>query len=216
LNKGIKLKLYPTIIGVLGLGLLVLLLSRLSDSSWFEATSPEAIVTPRPKPLPSGSPEGVPSRSPTPQPTITPSPAATVVAPESTSNATPNSIPVVRQGQLRVSNQTAHPVRVVLLSQKFEPPKQSGTINSNLSSAMIDSSSLYNEPAHWDFAPQEGSTRGLILSLPDGNLQVKDGDVLVMFAQDGSRRYWGPYVVGQMSLPVWNSETSEWQLTLQP
>jgi hypothetical protein len=104
----------------------------------------------------------------------------------------------------------------VLISQKFEPTKQSGTINSNLSSATINNSSLYNEPAHWDFAPQEGSTRGLILSLPDGNLQVKDQDVLVVFAQDGSRRYWGPYVIGQMLLPVWNSETSEWQLTLQP
>jgi hypothetical protein len=37
----------------------------------------------------------------------------------------------------------------------------------------------------------------------------------VAFAQDGSRRYWGPYVVGETSSPEWNPQTQEWQLVLQ-
>jgi hypothetical protein len=73
----------------------------------------------------------------------------------------------------------------------------------------------YLKPAHWDFAPGEGSRQGLILSLPDGDLKLKKGDILVAFAQDGSRRYWGPYVVGETTLPVRNSK-SEWQLILKP
>jgi hypothetical protein len=56
----------------------------------------------------------------------------------------------------------------------------------------------------------------LILSLPQGNLKLKQGDILVAFAQDGSRRYWGPYVVGETTAPILNRKTSEWQLILQP
>ena len=100
-------------------------------------------------------------------------------------------------GGLRMSNQSDQPVRVALLAKP-------GT---NLP---------YSEPAHWDFAPGEGSRQGLILSLPNGNLKLKKGDILVAFAQDGSRRYWGPYVVGETTSPIWNSEVSEWQLILQP
>lgn len=100
-------------------------------------------------------------------------------------------------GALRISNQTDQPVRVALLAQS-------------------SSNSVYAEPAHWDFAPGEGSREGLILSLPDGNLKLKKGDILVAFAQDGSRRYWGPYVVGETTAPIWNSKASEWQLILQP
>jgi hypothetical protein len=73
-----------------------------------------------------------------------------------------------------------------------------------------------NDPVHWDFEPGEGGYQGLILSLPQGDLQLEVGDILVAFAQDGSRRYWGPYVVGETSLPYWNVERSEWQLLLQP
>jgi hypothetical protein len=83
-------------------------------------------------------------------------------------------------------------------------------------SAKPSANSPYAEPAHWDFAPGEGSRQGLILSLPNGNLKLKQGDILVAFAQDGSRRYWGPYVVGETAAPIWNSKVSEWQLILQP
>jgi len=100
-------------------------------------------------------------------------------------------------GSLRVSNRSEHPVRVALLSKRqAEKP--------------------YGKPAHWDFAPGEGGGKGLMLSLPEGKLQVKRGDIVVVFAQDGSRRYWGPYVAGETASPAWNSTVGEWQLTLQP
>jgi cytoskeletal protein RodZ len=105
-------------------------------------------------------------------------------------------------GALRVSNQTDHPLRVALLLK--EPAPTAAT------------KPKYDEPVHWDFAPGEGSTQGLVLSLPEGNLKLKKGDILVAFAQDGSRRYWGPFVVGETDTPVLNRKTSEWQLILQP
>ncbi|AFZ06028.1 hypothetical protein Osc7112_1507 [Oscillatoria nigro-viridis PCC 7112] len=100
-------------------------------------------------------------------------------------------------GSLRVSNRSEHPVRVALLSKR--QAKES-----------------YGKPAHWDFAPGEGGDKGLMLSLPEGKLQVKRGDILVVFAQDGSRHYWGPYVAGETASPAWNSTAGEWQLILQP
>lgn len=95
-------------------------------------------------------------------------------------------------GTLRLSNQTNQPVRLALLSRS----KQA------------------SPPAHWDFAPQEGSEKGLPLSLPDGKLQLSKGDVVVAFAQDGSRRYWGPYIVGETPYPMWNQKQKEWWLIL--
>ncbi|OKH35150.1 hypothetical protein NIES2101_37965 [Calothrix sp. HK-06] len=95
-------------------------------------------------------------------------------------------------GTLRLSNQTNQPVRLALLSRS----KQA------------------KPAAHWDFAPQEGSEKGLLLSLPDGKLQLSKGDVVVAFAQDGSRRYWGPYIVGETPFPMWNSQQKEWWLIL--
>lgn len=112
-----------------------------------------------------------------------------------------------RQGVLRVSNPTEFPVRVALLSRKSTKP---------IDPAQSKASNGYDVPAHWDFAPQEGGTKGLIVSLPDRRLKVKKGDVLVAFAQDGSRRYWGPYVVGETESPVWSAKAGEWQLSLQP
>ncbi|WP_066425289.1 hypothetical protein [Anabaena sp. 4-3] len=106
------------------------------------------------------------------------------------------------QGNLRMSNQTDQPVRLALLV------RQSGNKSSVKAQADI--------PAHWDFDPQEGSAQGLILSLPNGNLKIEKGDILVAFAQDGSRRYWGPYVVGETSLPKWNAQQQEWLLVLTP
>ncbi len=107
-----------------------------------------------------------------------------------------------QQGSLRMSNQTDQPVRLALLARE-SPVK--GSVGKKIS---------YDVPAHWDFAPSEGSNKGLILSLPNGNLKLEKGDILVAFAQDGSRRYWGPYVVGETSLPIWNSQNQEWQLVL--
>ena len=106
-------------------------------------------------------------------------------------------------GSLRMSNKTTQPVRLALLARQSS--SKSATVNKNKSSI----------PAHWDFAPQEGNERGLVLSLPQANLRLKKGDILVAFAQDGSRRYWGPYVVGETSSPEWNPQTKEWQLVLQ-
>lgn len=104
---------------------------------------------------------------------------------------------VARRGTLRVSNPTAYPVRLALLEQS-------------------SSGKSYEKPAHWDFAPMEGSSQGLMLSLPEEPLKLKKGDILMAFAQDGSRLYWGPYVVGKTPLPVWNPQNAEWQLVLHP
>ncbi|WP_392530943.1 hypothetical protein [Nostoc sp. C117] len=106
------------------------------------------------------------------------------------------------QGNLRMSNRTNQPVRLALLARQ-SVAKGSGVKQTQ-----------YDVPAHWDFAPQEGSDKGLILSLPQNNLKLEKGDILVAFAQDGSRRYWGPYVVGETQLPQWNSQNKEWQLVL--
>ncbi|MEA5571530.1 hypothetical protein [Calothrix sp. UHCC 0171] len=103
-------------------------------------------------------------------------------------------------GSLRMSNQTTQPVRLALLARRGEVKGGGGN--------------AADVPAHWDFAPQEGNDKGLVLSLPNGNLKLAKGDVLVAFAQDGSRKYWGPYVVGETPLPAWNSEGKEWQLIL--
>ncbi|NMG07748.1 hypothetical protein [Brasilonema sp. UFV-L1] len=107
-------------------------------------------------------------------------------------------------GTLRMSNQTNQPVRLALLSRR--------SLNKGSSSGQTKDA----VPAHWDFAPQEGNEKGLILALPNGQLELQKGDILVAFAQDGSRRYWGPYVVGETSLPSWNSQNKEWQLILSP
>lgn len=109
---------------------------------------------------------------------------------------------------LRMSNQTDEPIRLAFLAR--QPTKN------NSAHKKITSKPEYDIPAHWDFAPQEGSSKGLILSLPQGNLHLAKGDILVAFAQDGSGRYWGPYVVGETSLPTWNSQNQEWQLVLTP
>lgn len=121
----------------------------------------------------------------------------------SLTSASEGSATAVRQGVLRISNPTGYPVRVALLAQKSQ-------------SAAIEAAVSYDLPAHWDFAPQEGGAKGLIVSLPNRNLKVTQGDILVAFAQDGSRRYWGPYVVGETTLPRWNSKSAEWELVLQP
>ncbi|MGB3402885.1 MAG: hypothetical protein WBA77_09360 [Microcoleaceae cyanobacterium] len=113
------------------------------------------------------------------------------------STSPPQTTTAATTGALRVSNPTQHPVRIALLSSSEDTFK-----------------TLY--PVHWDFAPQEGSQTGLLLSLPEQSLDLQPGDILVGFAQDGSRRYWGPYIVGETDLPLWVAEGKEWQLILQP
>ncbi len=218
-SKGTRLRFYPAVIVILGAGLLVLLLSRLEITVQRESPAPSQA-----DPTETESPVAVNpalERSPTPPtPTVSPtvSPTPTPITPtegqaerqaEGQAPATP--LTAGNLGKLRVSNPTDHPVRVALLAQKSEAAENSASVNSG---AELDLT--FVEPVHWDFAPGEGRTRGLILSLPDQDLQLQDGDVLVAFAQDGSRRYWGPYVVGQTASPQWNSETTEWQLVIQP
>lgn len=193
MTNDLKLKIYPAIIVVLGLSLVALLLSRIqiqiasSDSTSVMPLPTEPEVPPAPEiPAPS-------SPSPIAESPATPTPQAPV-APSPTTAASAN-----LQGGLRVRNQTPFPIRLALL------PQQSS-----------ESTITYNQPVHWDFAPEEGKAKGLILSLPDRTLSLQAGDVLVAFAQDGSRRYWGPYVVGKTAIPDWSDQQREWSLILQP
>lgn len=195
-----KLKVYPAVIGVLALGLVAVLVSRLEITVQTE-TAPSDVPTvdiSSPSPV-----DDLSLRSPlSTEPSIAPaSPADPQFA-----NASPPPANVTLEGKLRVSNPTSHPVRVALLSLQAGDMKQAETGDRQ----------TYSEPVHWDFAPGEGSQKGLILSLPDGEVQIQTGDVLVAFAQDGSRQYWGPYVLGQTDLPAWNGDRKEWQLILRP
>ncbi|NJK29117.1 MAG: hypothetical protein HC851_03085 [Acaryochloris sp. RU_4_1] len=105
---------------------------------------------------------------------------------------------------LRISNQTRYPVRVVLRSHRNpNHPNSPGT-------------SAFQEPVHWDFAPQEGNQTGLQVTLPEGGLHLSEGDVLMAFALDGSQRYWGPYVVGDTDQPIQQKAVSQWHLVIRP
>jgi hypothetical protein len=184
----LKLKIYPAVIGILGICLVASLFANVEIQ--VERSTPTRTRSPAPDPLPDSSPDVTASPTPTTPPAL-PSPLA--LAPP-----LPPEVLAEAEGGLRVSNQTEYPLRVALL----QPAE------TELSSAV--------QPVHWDFEPGEGYSKGLMLSLPNQNLQLQPGDVLVAFAQDGSRRYWGPYIVGTSSSPLWNADTSEWQLILQP
>ncbi len=116
---------------------------------------------------------------------------------------------------LRVSNQTDHPVRVAVLAKRSAMAASTAPSTASNPAASNRTASLTTEPFHWDFAPTEGSIKGLVLSLPEGDLSLQAGDVVVAFAQDGSQQYWGPYVIGETKLPVWNSKTAEWVLIVK-
>lgn len=111
-------------------------------------------------------------------------------------------------GKLRVSNRSEHPVRLAmrLKSEKIRGDKYNEKV------ARPD---RYEAPAHWDFYAGEGSDRGLVVALPNRSLHLSQGDVVMAFAQDGSRRYWGPFIVGETDNPVWNPQSQEWMLTLE-
>lgn len=149
-----------------------------------------APVTPVPQPL-----VPLPPTPTLPAAKLTPTPPPAVVKPRS---ALSEAASIPSEGVLRVSNATSYPVRLALLIKKKQ------------------TADAYELPAHWDFEPGEGSNQGLLISLPNRTLRLSKGDVLVAFAQDGSRRYWGPYVVGETPMPTWNAANQEWQLTLQP
>jgi hypothetical protein len=103
----------------------------------------------------------------------------------------------VRTGPFRVGNRTPHPIRLVIL--------------------LRSGSRLTNpETAHWDFAPGEGGSQGLLLSLGEEPLQIGPGDVVVAFTLDGTRRYWGPNVVGESLAPFWDEASGSWSMILQP
>ncbi len=195
-----KRGVYPAAIGVVLLGLTVWFLSQFQISIQYEGVPSPVVPSPAedepsssavPSPAPAASPSAA---SPSAAPTATPIAAPAAPAPQ---NA------IAQAGALRVGNQTDHPVRVALLSRQTK-------------TRSADGSERYLDPIHWDFAPQEGSTKGLLLALPEGeaDLRVQPGDVITAFAQDGSRRYWGPYVVGETVAPVWNATSQEWELVL--
>ncbi|MEN9226396.1 MAG: hypothetical protein Q6M54_13095 [Thermostichus sp. DRC_bins_24] len=104
---------------------------------------------------------------------------------------------VSRSGAFRVGNRTPYPIRLVILMRGGER--------------------LINpETAHWDFAPGEGGSEGLVLSLGEEPLQIGPGDIVVAFTLDGTRRYWGPNVVGESLAPFWHGESRSWSMILQP
>lgn len=128
-----------------------------------------------------------------------PEPSPVIIPPLPSSLPRPKAIPGEQQGALRVGNRTDRPVRIVLLSNQ-------GTKNS------------WNqaEPSNWDFAPSEGGTEGLLLSLPNEQVKIYQGDIIFAFATDGSRAYWGPNFVGETDAPFWDNTRKEWSMILQP
>lgn len=181
--------------------------------------SPQARIAPPRNAPPSNAPlnqDANPDpKPPTPRP---PSPAPQS-KPSTRPGPQPNATPSAHQGRLRIANATEFPIRVALLA-RLDALGSGAIASSNTSpskpSPSAADAAAYQAPAHWDFSPQEGGLRGMVVSLPGQQLQLRQGDILVAFAQDGSRRYWGPYVVGETDLPLWNSKSGEWSLVLQP
>ncbi len=209
-TKDADFKRYGLAVGLGGVvvSLIVLGLYVIRTSLWVSSVTPQEAAEidsgSRPTGVPDDPSQPIPNSIPSTLPSASPAPSAVDEA-EQPSSAFP--LEAFPQGQLRVSNQTLHPVRVALLSQ-------SATYSEG--EATEPSAFTYKEPVHWDFAPEEGSAKGLLLSLPETDLQLESGDVLIAFAQDGSRRYWGPYVIGKTDLPRWNTESQEWRLILEP
>ena len=116
--------------------------------------------------------------------------------------------PSFRSGKLRVSNRSEHPIRLALRvkAEKAQGDKYNEKVASPLK---------YEQPAHWDFYAGEGGDRGLVVALPSRSVYLRRGDVVFAFAQDGSQRYWGPFIVGETDNPIWNDRSSEWQLVLE-
>lgn len=118
-------------------------------------------------------------------------PSVTPVVPSPSKPQVAKVLPPKATGTLTVRNLTIHPVRVVLQSR----------------SAL--------EPFNWDFSPGEGKDQGLKLSLSQSPLSIGNGDIIFVFAIDGSRTYWGPMVVGESSSLVWQGERQGWSLAIE-
>lgn len=197
-----SLKVYPAILAAVGVAIALLAVGRYWGASEQPVStdvdpsrlSPEIPATPSdPARTSSGADD----------PAAAEQPAAPGTSPGIDATADPAAGSATSfDSNLRVGNRTVHPIRVALL------PQSQATDQAD--------QSTYDVPVHWDFAPGEGSQQGLLLSLPDQSVQLQTGDVLVAFAQDGSRIYWGPYVVDQTNLPLWNDAQQEWQLILEP
>lgn len=102
---------------------------------------------------------------------------------------------IAGKGTLRVGNLTEHPIRIVV---------------------QLRVNSTQTEPVNWDFAPGEGGTQGLQLSLPQDRVKLNKGDIIFAFATDGSRAYWGPNVVGESKSIAWQGDRGEWSFILKP
>ncbi|AHB89388.1 hypothetical protein NK55_10745 [Thermosynechococcus sp. NK55a] len=166
----IRIKFLPYLVAVL-IGVIgAIILSQLHFTLWWE---PDLLT--QPPPIVEAEPETA---------AVEPLPT-----PQVPSNPQPNG--------LRVSNQTAFPVRVVLLAARDRAHPNTGAV-------------------HWDFAPMEGNLRGLLLTLPEGKLTLQSGDIVLAFTLDGSKRYWGPYVIGENSELQRDRQSQEWQLVLRP
>ncbi|TVQ21268.1 MAG: hypothetical protein EA367_06300 [Leptolyngbya sp. DLM2.Bin15] len=207
-TKDFKLWVYPAMAGVIGLALLAWVFRPFDLSIQIEPVQPDAIP-------------GLDDASPT-ERSLPPLASDMNVFPATADDqflVPPDSIPANAdlRGHLRVSNRSIYPVRVALLSRPSDGDM--GTIpdleaSIPETSPTTASSTPFVEPVHWDFAPAEGSARGLMLSLPDHELSIQPGDIVVAFAQDGSRHYWGPFVVGQTPMPAWHTQDEEWHLVL--
>ncbi len=136
------------------------------------------------------------------------------LAPRAAIAATVESEPQSLSGKLRVSNRSEHPIRLALRlkAEKLQTSKYGDKHRDKYGEKLARQP--YEAPAHWDFFAGEGSDRGLLVALPNRSLNLTRGDIVVAFAQDGSQRYWGPFVVGEVSGPTWNETTQEWKLVL--
>ncbi|WP_204153030.1 hypothetical protein [Leptolyngbya sp. CCY15150] len=206
-TKDFKLWVYPAVAGVIGLALLAWVFRPFDLSIQIEPVQPD--VTPGMDDASSAE------RS---LSSITNEiPQAFPATADDQFLVSPDSIPANAdlRGHLRVSNRSIYPVRVALLAR---PGDGDSTIPEadleEITPSTTASPPPFTEPVHWDFAPAEGSARGLMLSLPDQDLSIQPGDIVVAFAQDGSRHYWGPFVVGQTPIPAWHTQDGEWHLVL--
>jgi len=92
-----------------------------------------------------------------------------------------------RLGSLRVGNPTPLPLKVLL--------------------TRTDGSHQV-----WTLAPRQGQSEGQALT----NLAVAEGDLLLILATDGSRRYWGPNILGFTPAPFWDGKRRIWSTLVRP
>ncbi|MBD1859765.1 MULTISPECIES: hypothetical protein [Leptolyngbya] len=189
--KEIKSGSRPTGKVALRVGLAVIVLIGIVGAGLMKLFAIEISIAP-------AAPNAVPMIKTTESPSVEPVAPVKIEKPNATAIA-------AKQGNLRIRNRSDYPIRVALLSRQ---PKEA-----NLKSGSPQSG--FAPPAHWDFAPQEGSQSGLLVSLPQRSIQLKRGDVVVAFAQDGSQRYWGPFVVGETERPDWSAQAGEWELVIE-